>query len=206
MGQKVNTVGFRILKNKKWNSVWFDKKNYAKNLIDDIKIANFIEKNYAHCYIDRNKIIIERTSDKLSLIINTSRPGVIIGKKGSDIEKISREVKKIANMDVDVKIIEVDKPDINASLVAQNIAKQIENRANFKKVVKRSIQSAIKNGVLGIKVQCSGRLSGAEIARSESYKEGSIPLHTLRSDIDYAIANAHTTYGIIGIKVWINKK
>jgi len=193
MGQKVNPV-------------WFDKKNYAKNLIDDIKIANFIEKNYAHCYIDRNKIIIERTSDKLSLIINTSRPGVIIGKKGSDIEKISREVKKIANMDVDVKIIEVDKPDINASLVAQNIAKQIENRANFKKVVKRSIQSAIKNGVLGIKVQCSGRLSGAEIARSESYKEGSIPLHTLRSDIDYAIANAHTTYGIIGIKVWINKK
>ena len=109
-------------------------------------------------------------------------------------------------MDVDVKIIDVDKPDINASLVAQNIAKQIENRANFKKVVKRSIQSAIKNGVLGIKVQCSGRLSGAEIARSESYKEGSIPLHTLRSDIDYAIANAHTTYGIIGIKVWINKK
>jgi len=206
MGQKVNPVGFRILKNKKWNSVWFDKKNYAKNLIDDIKIANFIEKNYAHCYIYRNKIIIERTSDKLSLIINTSRPGVIIGKKGSDIEKISREVKKIANMDVDVKIIEVDKPDINASLVAQNIAKQIENRANFKKVVKRSIQSAIKNGVLGIKVQCSGRLSGAEIARSESYKEGSIPLHTLRSDIDYAIANAHTTYGIIGIKVWINKK
>ena len=206
MGQKVNPVGFRILKNKKWNSVWFDKKNYAKNLIDDIKIANFIEKNYAHCYIDRNKIIIERTSDKLSLIINTSRPGVIIGKKGSDIEKISREVKKIANMDVDVKIIEVDKPDINASLVAQNIAKQIENRANFKKVVKRSIQSAIKNGVLGIKVQCSGRLSCAEIARSESYKEGSIPLHTLRSDIDYAIANAHTTYGIIGIKVWINKK
>ena len=172
MGQKVNPVGFRILKNKKWNSVWFDKKNYAKNLIDDIKIANFIEKNYAHCYIDRNKIIIERTSDKLSLIINTSRPGVIIGKKGSDIEKISREVKKIANMDVDVKIIEVDKPDINASLVAQNISKQIENRANFKKVVKRSIQSAIKNGVLGIKVQCSGRLSGAEIARSESYQEG----------------------------------
>lgn len=206
MGQKVNPVGFRILKNNKWASVWFDKKKYAKNLIDDIRISKFIEKNYSHCYIDRNRILIERTSDKLTLIINTSRPGVIIGKKGSDIEKISKEVKRIANMDVDVKIIEVDNPDINASLVAQNIAKQIENRANFKKVIKRSIQSAMKHSVSGIKVQCSGRLSGAEIARSESYKEGSIPLHTLRSNIDYAIANAHTTYGIIGIKVWINKK
>jgi small subunit ribosomal protein S3 len=206
MGQKVNPIGFRVLKNKKWNSVWFDKKIYAKNLIDDIKIAEFIEKKYSHCYIDRNKIIIERTSDKLSLIIHTSRPGVIIGKKGSDIEKISKEVKKIAGMEVDVKIIEIDKPDANASLVAQNIARQIENRANFKKVIKRSIQSTMKHSVLGIKVQCSGRLSGAEIARSESYKEGSIPLHTLRSDIDYAIANAHTTYGIIGIKVWINKR
>jgi small subunit ribosomal protein S3 len=205
MGQKVNPVGFRVLKNKKWNSVWFDKKNYANNLINDIKIADFIEKNYSHCHIDRNKIIIERTSDKLSLVISTSRPGVIIGKKGSDIEKISKEVKKIAGMEVDVKITEIDKPDINASLVAQNIARQIENRANFKKAIKRSIQSAMKHSISGIKVQCSGRLSGVEIARSESYKDGSIPLHTLRSDIDYAIANAYTTYGIIGIKVWINK-
>ncbi len=203
MGQKVNPVGFRLLNNKNWDSVWYDNKGYAQKIIGDIKIRQFIQKKYAHCGI--GKIVIERPSDKIILIIKTSKPGVLIGKKGNDIEKINQEVEKIANQKVEVKIVEISKPDINSSLVAQNIAKQLENRSAFKKVMKKSMQSAMKFGALGIKVSVSGRLGGAEIARTEWYKEGSIPLHTLRCDIDYAIANAHTTYGVIGVKVWIYK-
>lgn len=203
MGQKVNPVGFRILNKKSWESVWFDKKSYAKKLINDIEIRKFIKTKYAHCGIA--SVLIERPSDKINLIIKTSKPGVLIGKKGADIEKINQAVAKIAGTKVDVKIVEVDKPDINASLIAQNIAKQLESRAAFKKVMKKSMQSAMKFGALGIKVACAGRLGGAEIARTEWYKEGSIPLHTLRCDIDYAIANAYTTYGVIGVKVWIHK-
>ncbi|MFT6333108.1 MAG: small subunit ribosomal protein S3 [Lentimonas sp.] len=203
MGQKVNPVGFRILNKRNWESVWFDKKSYAEKLVNDVQIRNFIKSKYSHCGI--SNVIIERPSDKINLIIKTSKPGVLIGKKGSDIEKINRSVEKIAGKKVDVKIIEVDKPDTNASLIAQGIAKQLENRAAFKKVMKKSMQSALKFGALGIKVSCSGRLGGAEIARTEWYKEGSVPLHTLRCDIDYAIANAHTTYGVIGVKVWVHK-
>lgn len=203
MGQKVNPVGFRLLNNKNWESIWYDKKTYAKKLIDDIKIRNFIKKNYAHCGI--GSVVIERASDKLSLIIKTSKPGVLIGKKGLDIEKINQSVEKMANCKVDVKIIEIDKPDINSSLVAQSIAKQLENRAAFKKIMKKAMQSAMKYNAFGIKVSCSGRLGGAEIARTEWYKEGSVPLHTLRCNIDYATANAYTTYGVIGVKVWIYK-
>lgn len=203
MGQKVNPVGFRLLNSKNWESVWFDHKNYAKKLINDVTIRSFIKKNYAHCGI--GSVIIERPSDKVHLIIKTSKPGVLIGKKGLDIEKINQAVEKIAGCKVDVKIVEIDKPDINSSLVAQNIAKQLEGRAAFKKVMKKSMQSAMKYGALGIKVSCSGRLGGAEIARTEWYKEGSVPLHTLRCNIDYAIANAYTTYGVIGVKVWIYK-
>ena len=203
MGQKVNPVGFRLLNNKNWESVWCDKKDYAKKLINDVTIRNFVKKNYSHCGI--GSVIIERPSDKVHLIIKTSKPGVLIGKKGLDIEKINKAVEKIASCSVDVKIVEIDKPDINSSLVAQNIARQLEGRVSFKKAMKKSMQSAMKYGALGIKVSCSGRLGGAEIARTEWYKEGSIPLHTLRCDIDYAIANAHTTYGVIGVKVWIYK-
>lgn len=203
MGQKVNPVGFRLLNNKNWESVWCDKKDYAKKLINDVTIRNFVKKNYSHCGI--GSVIIERPSDKVHLIIKTSKPGVLIGKKGLDIEKINKAVEKIAGCSVDVKIVEIDKPDVNSSLVAQNIARQLEGRVSFKKAMKKSMQSAMKYGALGIKVSCSGRLGGAEIARTEWYKEGSIPLHTLRCDIDYAIANAHTTYGVIGVKVWIYK-
>ena len=203
MGQKVNPIGFRLLNNKNWDSVWYDNKNYATKIINDIKIRNFIQKKYSHCGI--GKIVIERPADKIILIIKTSKPGVLIGKKGNDIEKINQEVEKIAKQKVEVKIVEINKPDINSSLVAQNIARQLENRAAFKKVMKKAMQSAMKFGALGIKVSVSGRLGGAEIARTEWYKEGSIPLHTLRSDIDYATANAHTTYGVIGVKVWIYK-
>lgn len=203
MGQKVNPVGFRLLNNKNWESVWYDHKNYATKLINDVKIRNFVKKNYAHCGI--GSVIIERPSDKVNLIIKTSKPGVIIGKKGLDIEKINKAVEKIAGSKVDVKIVEIDKPDINASIIGQNIARQLEGRASFKKAMKKAMQSAMKYGALGIKVSVSGRLGGAEIARTEWYKEGSIPLHTLRSNIDYAIANAYTTYGVIGIKVWVYK-
>lgn len=203
MGQKVNPVGFRLLNNKNWESIWYDQKNYAKKLLNDVTIRNFIKKNYAHCGV--GSVIIERPSDKVNLIIKTSKPGVLIGKKGLDIEKINQSVGKIAGSKVDVKIIEIDKPDTTSSLVAQAIAKQLEARAAFKKVMKKSMQSAIKYGALGIKVSCSGRLGGAEIARTEWYKEGSIPLHTLRCNIDYATASAYTTYGVIGVKVWIYK-
>lgn len=203
MGQKVNPVGFRLLNNKNWESVWYDHKNYATKLINDVKIRNFVKKNYAHCGI--GSVIIERPSDKVNLIIKTSKPGVIIGKKGLDIEKINKAVENIAGSKVDVKIVEIDKPDINASIIGQNIARQLEGRASFKKAMKKAMQSAMKYGALGIKVSVSGRLGGAEIARTEWYKEGSIPLHTLRSNIDYAIANAYTTYGVIGIKVWVYK-
>ncbi len=203
MGQKVNPVGFRILNKKNWESVWFDKKSYAKKLVNDIQIRKFIKTKYAHCGIA--SVIIERPSDKIHLIIKTSKPGVLIGKKGSDIEKINQVVEKISGVKVDVKIVEVDKPDTNAAIIAQNIAKQLESRAAFKKVMKKSMQSALKYGALGIKIACAGRLGGAEIARTEWYKEGSVPLHTLRCDIDYAVANAYTTYGVIGVKVWVHK-
>jgi small subunit ribosomal protein S3 len=203
MGQKVNPVGFRLLNNKNWESIWYDNKNYAKKLINDIAIRNFVKKNYSHCGI--GSVVIERPSDKVNLVIKTSKPGVLIGKKGLDIEKINKAVEKIAGTKVEVKIVEIDKPDLNSSLVAQNIAKQLEGRAAFKKVMKKSMQSAMKYGALGIKVSCSGRLGGAEIARTEWYKEGSVPLHTIKGNIDYAIANAYTTYGVIGVKVWIYK-
>jgi len=203
MGQKVNPVGFRLLNNKNWESGWYDKKNYAKKLINDIAIRAFIKKNYAHCGV--GSVVIERPSDKIILIIKTSKPGVLIGKKGLDIEKINQSVEKIAGSKVEVKIVEIDKPDINSSLVAQSIAKQLEGRAAFKKVMKKTMQSALKFGALGIKVSVAGRLGGAEIARTEWYKEGSVPLHTLRCNIDYATANAYTTYGVIGVKVWIYK-
>jgi small subunit ribosomal protein S3 len=203
VGQKVNPIGFRLLNKKNWQSIWYDQKNYADKLINDIKIRNFIKKNYAHCGI--GSVIIERPSDKVQVIIKTSKPGVLIGKKGIDIEKISGAVEKIAGQKTEVKIVEIDKPDLNASIVAQNIAKQLEGRVAFKKVMKKAMQSSLKYGAKGIKVSCAGRLAGAEIARTEWYKEGSIPLHTLRCDIDYATANAHTTYGVIGVKVWIYK-
>lgn len=203
MGQKVNPVGFRILNKKNWESVWFDKKFYAKKLINDIEIRKYIQNKYAHCGI--SSVIIERPSDRLHLIIKTSKPGVLIGKKGSDIEKINRYIEKISGVKVDVKIVEIDRPELNASLISQGVAKQLEGRVAFKKVIKKSMQSALKCGALGVKISCSGRLGGAEIARTEWYKEGSVPLHTLRCDIDYSTASAHTTYGVIGVKVWVHK-
>ncbi len=193
-----------MLNKTNWESVWFDKKLYSKKLINDINIRKLITSSYQNCGIAN--VYIERPSDKVIVIIKTSKPGILIGKKGSDIEKITKSLSDLAGSKVDIKIIEVDNPDINASLISQFIAKQLENRVAFKKVMKKTMQSAMKQGALGIKISCSGRLGGAEIARIEWYKEGTIPLHTLRCNIDYAIATAQTTYGSIGVKVWINKK
>ncbi len=203
MGQKVNPISFRVQTTKNWESVWYDSKEYSQKLLNDIKIRSFIKSNYSHCGI--GSVVIERPSTAINLIIKTSKPGVLIGKRGLDIEKISKSVEKIAKSKVDVKIVEIDKPDLNAAVVAHGIAKQLESRASFKKVIKKSIQLSMKAGALGVKISCAGRLGGAEIARTEWYKEGSIPLHSIRCNIDYAIARANTTYGVIGVKVWINK-
>ncbi len=204
MGQKVNPVGFRILNNNQWSSVWYDDKKYAENLIKDLKIRNYIMNNYSDSAI--SKVVIERAGNKVNVIIKTAKPGVLIGKKGADIEKIKAQVKKMGEADVNIKISEVDKPDMDSQVVATSIAKQIENRASYRRVIKKVMQTAMRYGIKGIKIKIGGRLNGAEIARAETYKEGSIPLHTLKADVDYATANAHTIYGIIGIKVWICKK
>lgn len=205
MGQKVNPVGFRINLNNNWSSVWYDDKNYRENLIKDLQIQNYIMKSFKNCSISR--VIIERTGSNITVLIKTSKPGVIIGKKGADIDKIKRNIQqKMKEKEVAVKIIEVEKPDLDAELVGQFIAKQIENRAAFKRVVKKAIQNVMKYGAFGVKITVSGRLNGVDIARSETYREGSIPLHTLKANVDYAHVEALCTYGIIGIKVWIYKK
>lgn len=204
MGQKVNPVGFRILTNHQWNSVWYDEDRFADNLIKDLKIREYIMKNYSDSAI--SKVVIERTGAKVNVIIKTAKPGILIGKKGADIEKIKAQIKKFGDTDVNVKIAEVDKPDIDAQVVATSIAKQIENRASYRRVIKKVMQSAMRYGIKGIKVKIGGRLNGAEIARAETYKDGSVPLHTLKADVDYATASSHTIYGIVGIKVWICKK
>ncbi len=205
MGQKVNPVGFRINVNNNWSSIWYDDRNYRDNLIKDLQIQNYIEKNFKNFSISR--VVIERTGEHLVVLIKTSKPGVLIGKKGADIEKIKKYIQKNMNeKDVSIKIIEVEKPDLDAELVGQSIARQIENRAAFKRVVKKAIQNVIKYGALGVKITVSGRLNGVDIARSETYKEGSIPLHTIKANVDYAHVEALCTYGIIGIKVWIYKK
>ena len=204
MGQKVNPVGFRVAVNHDWDSVWYNDKDYTKNLLQDLKIQDYITKKYVSYAI--SKVIIERTGNITTVFIKTSKPGVIIGKKGSDIEKIKKEVEKLGEKEVSIKILEVDKPDLDARLVGQSIARQLENRAPFKRVVKKAIQNAMKFGALGIKVSVAGRLGGVEMARTETYKEGSIPLHTLKANIDYAHVEANTIYGIIGVKVWIYKR
>jgi len=204
MGQKVNPTGFRVLVNHLWNSIWYDEKKFASNLYKDVKIRKYITTNFSDCAI--SKVIIERTGNRTNVIIRTAKPGILIGKKGADIEKIKAQIKKFGDEDVNIKIAEVDKPDIDAQVVATSIAKQVENRASYRRVLKKAMQTAMRYGVKGIKVQCSGRLNGAEIARSEIYRDGSVPLHTLKADIDYATAEADTVYGKVGIKVWICKK
>ena len=203
MGQKVNPNGFRLGVNRTWSSRWFSKSNYAKFLHQDLEIKSYVEKKSKNASIA--KINIERAAKKIRISIFSSRPGIIIGKKGADIEDLKNKLTKLSNLEVFLDIKEIRKPEVEAKLVAENIATQLEKRVSFRRAMKKSVQSSMRLGAKGVKVLCSGRLGGAEIARNEKYNEGSVPLHTLRSDIDYATAEAETTYGIVGIKVWINK-
>ena len=204
MGQKVNPVGFRVGINRGWDSVWFaKKKEYGNYLIEDYRIRDYIKNNVSNSGV--SKVQIERTSKKCIVTIYTSRPGFVIGKKGSDIEKIKKNLGKFSKQELSLNIKEVKKPELNSFLVAENIAQQLVKRIAYRRTMKRAIQSALRLGAKGIRVCISGRLGGNEIARSEWQREGSVPLHTLRADVDYAEAEALTTYGIIGIKVWIYK-
>jgi len=204
MGQKVNPIGFRLGINRSWDSIWYAKKNdYSKFLIEDYKIRQYIRKNIINSGV--SEIIIERSSKKCSVSIHTSRPGFVIGKKGADIEKIKKNISKITDSEVYVNIKEIKKPELNAYLVAENIAQQLVKRIAYRRAMKRAMQSTMRLGAKGIKVCVSGRLAGNEIARSEWLREGSIPLHTLRANLDYSESEALTTYGIIGVKVWIYK-
>ena len=204
MGQKVNPVGLRLGINRGWDSVWYaKKKDFGDYLIEDFKIRKYIKKNITNSGV--SEIIIERSSKKCTVSIHTSRPGFVIGKKGADIEKIKKNIMKITKGDVNVNIKEIKKPELNSNLVAENIAQQLVKRVAYRRAMKRAMQSCLRLGARGIKVSVSGRLGGNEIARTEWLRDGSIPSHTLRADIDYAEAEALTTYGIIGIKVWIYK-
>jgi len=204
MGQKVNPIGIRLKINRTWDSVWFAKKQkYGTYLIEDFKIRKYINNTIKNSGV--SKIQIERPSKKCVVTIFTSRPGFVIGKKGSDIEKIKQNISKITSDEVSVNIKEIRKPELDSFLVAENIAQQLEKRVAYRRAMKRAMSSALRLGAKGIKVTVSGRLGGNEIARTEWLREGSIPLHTLRADVDYAEAEASTTYGIIGVKVWIYK-
>ncbi len=203
MGQKVNPIGYRLGVNKDWDSRWYSKKDYADNLNKDIKIREYILKNLKDASI--SSVIIERKKNRADVTITTAKPGVIIGRGGEDIEKLRKKVSALVNEEVFINIVEEKNPNLNAKLVADNIAMQIENRAPFRAAQKRAIRDTMKAGAKGIKTLVSGRLNGVEMARSEGYTEGTVPLHTIRADIDYAQSEANTTYGKIGVKVWIYK-
>lgn len=203
MGQKVNPIGLRLGINKSWDSKWYLDKGYAKSLHEDIKIRSFLKKKLFHAGV--SKIEIERVADKGKVNIYTARPGIIIGKKGTEIENLKKELQNLTGKEIYINIQEIRKPETDAQLVAENVALQLERRVAFRRAMKKSIQSALKFGAQGIRVACAGRLGGAEIARREWYKEGRVPLQTLRADIDYGFAQAMTTFGVIGIKVWIFK-
>ena len=203
MGQKVNPIGLRVGINRTWDSRWFATRDYAAQLHEDLKIREFLHKRLAQAGVSR--IVIERPAKKARITIHTARPGVVIGKKGADIEKLRRKVTKLTKSDVVINIVEIRKPELDAQLVAESIAQQLERRVAFRRAMKRAVQSAMRLGAEGIRINCTGRLGGAEIARMEWYREGRVPLHTLRADIDYGTGTAFTTYGTCGVKVWIFK-
>ncbi len=201
MGQKTHPIGNRLGITKTWDSRWYLKKGYAEQLLEDIAIRKEIKKKLFHAGV--SKIEIERAGQKIRLIIHTARPGIIIGKKGSEVEKLRKDIEAMSGRQASVDIKEIRKPEIDAQLVAENIALQLEKRVAFRRAMKKSVSSALRFGALGIKITCSGRLAGAEIARTEWYREGRVPLHTFRADINYGFAQARTTYGVIGVKVWV---
>ncbi len=203
MGQKVNPIGLRLGINRTWDSRWFASADYADLLHEDLRIREFLRKRLQQAGISR--IIIERPAKKARITIHTARPGVVIGKKGADIEKLRTELQKMTGSEVHLNIVEIRKPETDATLVAENIANQLERRVAFRRAMKRAVQSAMRLGAEGIRINCGGRLGGAEIARTEWYREGRVPLHTLRADVDYGEATARTTYGTCGVKVWVFK-
>ena len=203
MGQKVNPIGLRVGINRTWDSRWFATKDYAKLLHEDLNIREYLTKKLAQAGI--SKIIIERPAKRARVTIHTARPGVVIGKKGADIERLRQELVKMTGGEASLNIVEIRKPEVDAKLVAENIASQLERRVAFRRAMKRAVQNAMRLGALGIRINCGGRLGGAEIARTEWYREGRVPLHTLRADVDYGQATAKTTYGTCGVKVWVFK-
>ncbi len=203
MGQKINPVGFRLGIVRGWDSNWYGGKTFSDKLVEDQKIRKYVEARIPKGGIA--KVVIERTLKRITLTIHTARPGVVIGKGGTEVDKIKEELKKLTNKDVQINIFEIKRPELDAKLVGESIAQQIEARISYKRAMKQAIASAMRVGAEGIKIKCSGRLAGADMARTEQYKEGRIPLHTIRGDIDYAISESQTVYGKIGIKVWIFK-
>jgi small subunit ribosomal protein S3 len=203
MGQKVNPIGLRLGVNRTWDSRWYAYRNYGDLLHEDLKIRDYLMDKLSQAGI--SKVVIERPAKRARITIQTARPGVVIGKKGQDIEKLRQDVAKMTNGDLHLNIVEIRKPEIDAKLVAENISQQLVRRVAFRRAMKRAVQSAMRLGALGIRINCGGRLGGAEIARMEWYREGRVPLHTLRADIDYGTATAQTTYGACGVKVWIFK-
>ncbi len=203
MGHKVNPIGFRVGINRTWDSRWYADNDYSKLLLSDLALRTHLRKRLSGAGVSR--VVIERPAKKPRVTIYAARPGVVIGKKGQDIEVLRRELAKMAKAEVALNIVEIRKPEIDATLVAENIAQQLERRVAFRRAMKRAIQSAMRLGAQGIRINCAGRLGGAEIARTEFYREGRVPLHTLRADIDFGIATAKTTYGTCGVKVWIFK-
>ena len=203
MGQKINPIGFRVGIYKEWNSRWYGEKDYAKFLHEDLKIRKFVKEKLKHAGI--SKIDIERTASNTRIIIHTAKPGIVIGKRGAEIDILKKDVGRFVGRDIDIDIQEVRRPDTDAQLVAENVALQLERRVAFRRAMKKAVTTAMKLGAKGIKIMCAGRLGGAEIARTEWYRDGRVPLHTLRADIDYGFTEAMTTYGIIGVKTWIFK-
>jgi len=204
MGQKINPIGLRLGVIRDWTAKWYSgNKHYSSNLASDIMLRSRIKKKLAHAAV--STVIIERPAQSINITVHTARPGIVIGKKGEDIEKLRQELTRAAGLPVHIAIEEVRKPELDALLVAENICQQLEKRIMFRRAMKRAVTNAMRLGALGIKIMCAGRLNGAEIARTEWYREGRVPLHTLRADIDYGAAEAHTTYGVIGVKVWIFK-
>lgn len=203
MGQKINPIGLRVGINRTWDSRWYAGRDYADKLVDDLKLREYIHEHLKAAGI--SKVVIERAAKLTKVTVYTARPGVIIGKKGADIEKLRQNLSRRAGGEVGLNIVEVRKPEVDAQLVAEGVAQQLERRVSFRRAMKRAVQNALRFGSLGIRINVSGRLGGADIARTEWYREGRVPLHTLRADVDYGTAEALTTYGIIGVKIWLYK-
>ena len=202
MGQKVSPTGFRLGITEDWRSRWYSDKDYAKNLENDLAIRKFLDKYLARAAV--SKVEIERAGDKIKVIVTTARPGVVIGKKGAEIDSLRKKLEKVASGPVSIEVVEVKRPELDAALIAQSVAEQLEGRVAFRRAMRKAVQSARKSGAKGIRIQCSGRLGGAEMSRREWYREGRVPLHTLRAKIDYGFCTAATTMGSIGVQVWVS--